>query len=130
MKSEYDLQAEKFLKDTKTSFKAKYYKFDLYFPNDKEEREIYKITLRNSKGSYTFTFGQSIANCGQEPTSYDVLAGLTSYDIGTFEDFCGEFGYDIDSRTAEKTYKAVYKEYKNLCRIFTPEELRLLAEIR
>jgi len=130
MKSEYDLQAEKFLKETKTSFKAKDYKFDLYFPNDKDAREIYKITLRNSKGSYTFTFGQSIANCGQEPTAYDVLAGLTSYDIGTFEDFCGEFGYDIDSRTAEKTYKAVYKEYKNLCRIFTLEELRLLAEIR
>jgi len=129
MKSEYDLQAEKFLRDTGTSFKAKYFDHNYYFADDKDTRDIYKITLRNSKGSYTFRFGQSIANCGQELDAYDVLSGLTSYDVGSFEDFCSEFGYD-DSRKVEKIYKAVCKEYQNLCRLFTPEQLEKLAEIR
>jgi hypothetical protein len=130
MKSEYDLQAEKFLNDTGTSFKAKYFDHNFYFADDKDTRDIYKITLRNSKGSYTFKFGQSIANCGQEPDAYDVLAGLTTYDVGSLEDFCSEFGYDVDSRKAEKIYKAVCKEYQNLCRLFTSEQLEKLAEIR
>lgn len=63
------------------------------------------------------------------PTCYDVLACLTKYDPGTFEDFCGEYGYDEDSRTAERIYVAVQNEYANLKRIFTPEQLEELQEI-
>ncbi len=63
------------------------------------------------------------------PTVYDVLASLTKYDPGTFKDFCGDFGYDTDSRSAEKTYKAVVDEYKNLTMLFNDEELELMAEI-
>lgn len=130
MDREYIKQAEDFLKATKTTFKVKYLKHDIYFPGDKEYRDIYKITLRNSKSSYTFTFGQSIACQGTEPTSYDVLACLQKYEVGSFEDFCGDFGYDTDSRRAEKTYKAVLKEYEGVCRLFTLEEIEKLAEIQ
>jgi hypothetical protein len=130
MKSEYDIQAENFLKETQTKFKAKYFKHDFYFPDDKETRDIYKITLKTPKGSYTFTFGQSIAHAGQEPRPYDVLACLTKYDIGTFENFCSDFGYDVDSRKAEKIYRAVLKEYKNLNRIYTQKELIKMADIQ
>ena len=63
------------------------------------------------------------------PNAYDVLACITKYDVGTFEDFCGDFGYDTDSRTAEKTYKAVYNEWLNVCRIWTDEEIKDLQEI-
>ena len=52
------------------------------------------------------------------PTEYDVLACLTKYDPGTFQDFCDNFGYDTDSRNAEKTYNAVKEEYNNLCALF------------
>lgn len=129
MKSEYELQAEKFLADTKTSFKVKYLKYDRYFLDDKEERDIYKITLKNEKGSYTFTFGQSIANVGQKPTAYDVLTCLTKYVPGTFDNFCSDYGYDIDSRKAEKIYKAVKKEYQNIIRLFLIDEIEKLREI-
>lgn len=64
------------------------------------------------------------------PDEYDVLACLEKYDPGTFEDFCSEFGYDEDSRTAERIYIAVIKEYKNLTRIFTEEQMEESREIQ
>ncbi len=64
------------------------------------------------------------------PSDYDILTCLTKYDIGTFEDFCGEFGYSEDSRKAEKTYFAVQKEYQNLRGMFSEAELVLMAEIQ
>lgn len=63
------------------------------------------------------------------PTPYDVLACLTKYDPGTFENFCSEYGYDADSRKAEKTYKAVCEEYTSLCTLFSSEEMEELQEI-
>jgi hypothetical protein len=65
----------------------------------------------------------------KEPNCYDVLACLTKYDPGTFENFCSEFGYDEDSKRAEKTYRAVKDEYQNLCALFTDEEMNLMSEI-
>lgn len=64
------------------------------------------------------------------PNEYDVLACLEKYDMGTFENFCSEFGYDEDSRTAERIYIAVIKEYKDLTRIFTEEQMEELREIQ
>lgn len=64
------------------------------------------------------------------PNAYDVLACLQKYDVGTFEDFCSEFGYDEDSRTAERIYFAVQKEYKELASIFTEEQMEELCEIQ
>lgn len=63
------------------------------------------------------------------PTTYDILACLQKYDVGTFEEFCSEFGYDEDSKTADKIYIAVIKEYKQLERIFTTQQIDELREI-
>lgn len=63
------------------------------------------------------------------PTLYDVLACLQKYEVGTLEDFCSDFGYDNDSRTAKKTYKAVVKEYDKMCSLFSSEELEVLQYI-
>lgn len=64
------------------------------------------------------------------PTTYDVLACLTKYDPGTFENFCGEYGYDTDSRSAEKTYNAVVNEWQNIAMLFNDNELEQLIEIQ
>jgi hypothetical protein len=64
------------------------------------------------------------------PTSYDVLACLTKYDVGTLEDFCYEFGYDSDSKTADRVYAAVKEEWLNVCRIWNDSEIEELAEIQ
>lgn len=65
----------------------------------------------------------------EEPTAYDVLAAVTKFDPGTFEDFCGAFGLDTDSRKAEKMYEAVKNEYMSLCMLYNSEEMAKLSEI-
>lgn len=64
-----------------------------------------------------------------KPTSYDLLACLTKNDPGTFGDFCEDFGYDTDSRRAEKTYFAVQEEWEKVRAFFKPEELEEIREI-
>ena len=131
---EYKQQAEKFLKETDTTFKAEFLKNGLYFQDDKEPRDIYLITLRRkSKGIFwVFKFGQSINNSDgkTKPSAYDVLASLTTSNPETFKDFCGDFGYDEDSRKAEKTYKAVVKEWGNVKSLWSDKEILKLQEIQ
>lgn len=149
IKSEYELQAEKFLTDTKTTFKADLTGHGKYFPDDKETRDIYTITLeREGRKPYSFRFGQSIVDSGtmkanfetsktfyrsgrfmpsnkedfsrkrKAPNAYDVLACLTKYELGDFEDFCANSGYDNDSRKAESVYFDCQKEYAEVLRMF------------
>jgi len=66
---------------------------------------------------------------GIAPSEYDVLTCITKYNPDTFENFCYEFGYDTDSKKAEKTYNAVCDEYKNVCALFSDTELSELQEI-
>lgn len=69
---------------------------------------------------------------GQKKTTvqaYDVLAAITKSDPGTFEDFCGDYGYDTDSRKAEQVYFAVQKEWSKVRTFFTAEEIAELQEI-
>lgn len=168
-----NLVAEKF----NLEFKTEFLKNDFHFANDKDKRDIYKITLKRGQRKYTFNFGQSLNNSGFyaqysrtkynipieklslsdsevkryvkchfnhdfgnvtgdkiirpiSPTLYDVLTCLQKYDVGTFENFCDDFGYDTDTRTAKKIYKAVVKEYDKMCSLFNNEELDLLTEIQ
>lgn len=90
------------------------------------------ILLRELRYILKFDFGTVISDkihYPKAPTAYDVLAGLTKYDVGTLEDFCNEYGYDPDSKTADKIYHAVRKEFANVQRLWTDEEIRELQEI-
>lgn len=166
--SEYTEQAEQFLTDTGTTFTITYLYTGPYFPDDKDNRDIYQFTLQNSRGVYSAKFGDSIANSEaralfrkygprapivggwspprdiQEakkykqiltnkrylpPLAYDVLACLTKYDPGTFADFCGDYGYDVDSIKAQKTYFAVQEEWDGVRELFTSAQLEQLQEI-
>lgn len=62
----------------------------------------------------TVPFSQGSAHT-QAPRLGDVLDCLASDASGVenakdFEDWCGEYGYDTDSRKAERTYRAVVKQ--------------------
>jgi len=65
----------------------------------------------------------------REPTPYDVLSVLTKYPSDSFSEFCADYGYDEDSRKAEKIYNAVKDEYANLERLFSEAELDELRRI-
>lgn len=116
--SEYTKAANIFAKKHGVKLEVMGSEYKKYFPEDKQARTVFSLRLTRNKKRYTFTFGQSIQAGGEEPTMYDVLACLNKYDVGSFEDFCGEFGYSEDSRTAERTYKAVCKEYDAVERLF------------
>lgn len=63
------------------------------------------------------------------PNEYDVLSALQKYPVDSFEDFCADYGYDTDSRKAEKIYKLVQAEWHNVERIWSPDEIDKLLEI-
>jgi len=65
----------------------------------------------------------------EAPNNYDILACLTKYDPGTFENFCSDFGYNTDSKKDERIYNSAVDEYMNLKALFTDEELELMNEI-
>lgn len=125
----YEAQARKFAKDTGTKMQIVDTAYGKHFSDDKQSRHRFKIKLTRNRKSYTFWFGQSIAAGNQEPAMYDVLTCLTKYDPYTFEDFCGDYGYDEDSRTAERIYKAVCKEWRAVERLFS-DVLDKLQEIQ
>lgn len=121
--NEYEQQANDFLKSVNASIKIEWVEYALYFNDDDEPRNVYKVRIRRKPYSnlqhtaqFTFTFKANLM--GDTPTAYDILACLTKGDPGTFEDFCWGYGYDTDSRKAERIYKAVCKEWRNVERVF------------
>ena len=89
--------------------------------NDGQIRWVFPCKLSRNGKSYSFKFGQSIAAGKEKPTMYDILACMTKSDVGSYEDFCSEFGYD-KSRSAYSTYLAVCREYEGMCRLFDNSE--------
>lgn len=150
---EYIKQATDFLQKTYSKMKIEYVGLAVNKEwKEKEKHCLYEITLTSPRGSMTFDFWDSIRNTrirtmpfdaynvqankelaakkkAAVPSVYDVLACLQKCDPGTFENFCSDYGYDEDSRTAIRVYLAVQNEYTQLTRLFTPEQMEELAEI-
>lgn len=126
--NEYEKQANDFAKRNGVELTELSMRYGSMW-GEKKQRYIFKMRLSRNRKSYTFDFGQSIVNGAKTPTMYDVLACVQKYDVGTFEDFCRCYGYDDDSRSAERTYKGVCKEYAAIVRLFgdVMDELQEIA---
>lgn len=98
------------------------------------DRYRIRISGQNGKGSISFDFWNSLNDVqeGRRPRAYEVLACISSeaYCPDTFEDYCAEYGYDEDSRMAEKSFKLLDKFARRLRAFFTTEELEALAEVQ
>ncbi len=147
--NEYTKQAQEFLDNTDTTVSAVFDSYGPHFEDDKDCRDIYNVTITRGSRSFSFKFGQSInesryhapsnynsfregykrLKAGTRPSAYDILACLTKYDPEDFEFFCDNYGYDNDSRKAERIYNAVCKEYRNVCSLWNDSELEQLQEI-
>jgi hypothetical protein len=135
--TDYQKQAIDFLNATNTSFTTKYKTHGKHFADDTVGRDIYRCKLKNDLHSYSFDFGQSIANQGTPPTAYDVLACLQKYDPDTYEYFCDEFGYDRydtftgrKNKIAVKIYNSVCREWEAIEKLFSQEQIEILQEIQ
>jgi hypothetical protein len=75
----------------------------------------------------TVHFSKGFGLKGAEPTAAEVLDCLASDAAGienarSFEDWCSEYGYDTDSRRAEKTFKTCEHQASRL-KTFLGDEL-------
>jgi hypothetical protein len=121
--NEYEAMANDFLAKTETVFNVCDYLGTVSKWGSKMDK--WEVELFRNNKSWVFPFYMGLGHNGAEPTAYDVLACLTKYEVGTFKDFCAEFGYerfnDYDCKTnmeSYKTYKAVKSEYKKVCEMF------------
>jgi hypothetical protein len=97
----------------------------LLVKTDAEVKRYVKMNLQFDFGHGKDSIVRPIA-----PTLYCVLACLEKYEVGSFNDFCDNFGYENDSINAKKTYKAVSKQYDKLCGLFSYNEMETLNLIR
>ena len=126
MKTDYNKLGIDFATKVGLTMKIVSTRYGKHFEGDKDNRYIFRITLRRNKKSYTFDFGQSIASGNEVPSIYDVLFCLQKTDVGSYQDFCSEFGYDMYkisgagfNRVTLKLYKAVCKEFNAVDRLFS-----------
>ncbi len=80
----------------------------------------YRCTLKYQGRQYSFDFFMGQAHT-DEPTAAGTLDCLLSDAQGgemDFSEFCREFGYDKDSRRAEKIHKACQKTTEGIKRLF------------
>ena len=132
---DYNKQAKDFLEKANAKMKIEFIGMDVNkLWNETQSRNCYRIVIKTKLGQYTFKFWDSIYNTRNniEPTEYDILACLEKYDVGTFQDFCNEFGYDEyeEINKTKRIYNLVTRQYENLCRIFTDEQMEMLREIQ
>lgn len=74
----------------------------------------WRCTVICGKRRMVTPFSQGSAHT-EPPTLEDVVNALVLDAAGfenarTFEDWCGEYGYDTDSRKAERTYNAIKRQ--------------------
>lgn len=123
-------EIEKIYNDFVKENTSKYQRLVNILPFDEFFEKITQKLLQESTKLENGNWGEGIQAANViHPTAYDVLACIEKYEVGSFEDFCGNFGYDTDSRNAVKVYKAVRKESENVRKLFTEQEIELLQEI-
>jgi len=104
--------------------------------NNTENWNHHEVTITNTKTNEqtSFDFWASIAN-PELSSEYDILNAFYCFVSDaisgsySFEEFCSEFGYDTDSRKAEKTWKACQESYNNLLNIYNGDIYDLVNEL-
>ena len=145
--SEYVKQAKDFLASCNATMKMMYLGKEANENwGDTKERDTYMANIVTPMGNMQVKFYDSIKNTRdnidreytnrprKRPTEYDILACLQKYDVGDIEDFIDEFGYEIkkkgDLKRIMNTYDAVVKEYNDIRRCFTEEQIEAMQEIQ
>lgn len=91
----------------------------------------WRVLIQRGKEEMTVHYSMGPAH-QETPNESDIFNCLLSdsQDVdGTFEDWADMFGYDADSRKAERTFKACQQTLTDLQRLFNRSELSDLREI-
>ena len=101
---------------------------------DSDNMDHYKCTLRSrvTGKQMTLVFSKGYGHNGKPPEANEVLDCLASdasgieNSSGDFEEWCSEYGYDTDSRRAEKIFKATSRQAEQLKRLMGDDYETLL----
>lgn len=79
--------------------------------SDSKDMDHWKVVLHAGRSRVTTYFSVGYGHNGKAPEAPDVLSCLADDAAGvtnaqSFEDWCSEYGYESDSRKAERIYKA------------------------
>jgi hypothetical protein len=93
--------------------------------DDRRDSAWYAVTLKRKRRTLTVPFGMGSALCC-DPEVDEVLSCLLLDAAGyenarSFEEWAGEYGYDADSRKAERTYELTGKQTARL-RVFLGDD--------
>lgn len=103
---------------------------------DSKLHNTYDCEIKTPRGSMTVRFYDSLRNTElrKKPTEYDILSCLQAYEVGGVDEFMDEYGYEIkcgkDLLDFLDTYSGAKEEYCDICRVFTPEQIKKLREIQ
>lgn len=95
----------------------------------------HKITVSFNGKKLSFDFWNSLSE-GEIKTEDSLIGALDCFlsdsNAGeqSFEDFCSEFGYDEDSRKAEKIHNSCIKSFDKFNRVFDCDLYDLSDELR
>lgn len=122
-----------------------YYRWDgvrKHFPDDNAVRQCLEIKVKRGSAEILFPFGMSIRETEiltvrekykereavKAGMLYSLLCCMRSegYRPGSFQEFCGEMGYDTDSRKAVAMWEACHEQAAKLARIFREADLNCL----
>lgn len=148
--TDYQTQAREFLNECNAEMSITFNGFAR--PNwDKKDHACYTVIIKTRRGNMTVIFYDSLHNTEllkinphtleekrkqdkARPTEYDILSCLQKYDVGTMDDFMTDFGYEIknskDLTDFITTYNAVLKEWQDVSRCFTPDQIEKMQEIQ
>jgi hypothetical protein len=99
--------------------------------DDSNNMDHWKCKIRCGSHAMTLVFSKGSGHNGAKPTLEEVLDCLASDGAGyenarSFEEWASEYGYDTDSRKAERTYKAIAKQAEALKRVLGEELYKAL----
>ncbi len=104
---------------------------------DSDDMDHWTCTLSYKVPGQTRTlripYSCGLGHQGKAPSAADVLDTLasdaTGYEAATgFEGWCAEFGYDTDSRKAERTYRALERQTRRLKQWLDPKVYETLLD--
>ena len=111
------MNTKQFVRKHRVSINNKWSDSNPYMP-DSLNMNHWKVTLKHNGRQYTTYYSMGYGLSG-EPTAADALDCLASDAAGyenarSFEDWAGDYGYDTDSRKAERIFRIVGKQADKL----------------
>ena len=139
--NEYDKMAYDFLEKTGSTISATCFAEVEGFPDgeDRMMHNAYWCCLKRTEGERTgelsFSFFGSYVDWrdGDDPSYYDLLTCMPTYDVGDIDEYVSMFGFEVrkweDVKKIERSYEEWCRQYQTLAQMYTEQELAELAEI-